>query len=107
MPGVSGVTVVTTLVCSFYFACEAAGAASARHSLRPLFSESGIFLANLGRIRPRDREAAFGERDIDARIAVMPGLDPGIHQTSHKHFSKRMDCRVKPGNDGARMTAAV
>jgi hypothetical protein len=26
MPGDSGVTVVTTLVCSFYFACEAAGA---------------------------------------------------------------------------------
>src|SRR5579863_4102490 len=39
MPGVSGVTVVTTLVCSFYFACEAAGASSARHSLRPRFLE--------------------------------------------------------------------
>jgi hypothetical protein len=36
MPGETGVTVVTTLVCSFYFACEAAGASSARHSLRPL-----------------------------------------------------------------------
>src|SRR4051812_45512185 len=24
----------------------------------------------------------------------MPGLDPGIH-----HPSKKMDCRVKPGND--------
>ena len=36
MPGDSGVTVVTTLVCSFYFAYEAAGASSARHSLRPL-----------------------------------------------------------------------
>jgi hypothetical protein len=29
----------------------------------------------------------------------MPGLDPGIHQASQK-FSKKMDCRVKPGNDG-------
>jgi len=36
MPGVSGVTVVTTLVCSLSFACEAAGASRARHSLRPL-----------------------------------------------------------------------
>ena len=36
MPGDSGVTVVTTLACSFYFTCEAAGALSARHSLRPL-----------------------------------------------------------------------
>jgi hypothetical protein len=30
---------------------------------------------------------------------VMPGLDPGIHQ-SLKHFlSKKMDHRVKPGDD--------
>ena len=36
MPGETGVTVVTTLVCSFHFACEAAGASRARHSLRPL-----------------------------------------------------------------------
>jgi hypothetical protein len=31
-------------------------------------------------------------------MAVMPGLDPGIHLAS-KIFLKRMDCRVKPGND--------
>jgi hypothetical protein len=29
----------------------------------------------------------------------MPGLDPGIHPSSQKIFSKKMDCRVKPGND--------
>jgi hypothetical protein len=29
----------------------------------------------------------------------MPGLDPGIHHSSQKVFSKEMDCRVKPGND--------
>jgi hypothetical protein len=28
--------------------------------------------------------------------AVMRGLDPRIH---HLDFTKRMDCRVKPGND--------
>src|SRR5258707_2536737 len=56
MPGVSGVTVVTMLVCLFYFACEAAGASSARHSLRPLISEGGTFLANLARKPRRDRE---------------------------------------------------
>ena len=38
MPGETGVTVVTTLVCFIYFAREAAGALGARHSLRPLFS---------------------------------------------------------------------
>ena len=36
MPGETGVTVVTMLVCFFIFACEAAGASRARHSLRPL-----------------------------------------------------------------------
>jgi hypothetical protein len=29
----------------------------------------------------------------------MPGLDPGIHHLREKHVSKKMDCRVKPGND--------
>jgi hypothetical protein len=41
MPGVSGVTVVTMLVCFFTFAHKAAGAPSARHSLRPLISRAG------------------------------------------------------------------
>src|SRR5205807_10045837 len=35
MPGDAGVTVVTMLVCFLFFACEAAGASRARHSLRP------------------------------------------------------------------------
>jgi hypothetical protein len=59
MPGRSGVTVVTMLVCFFSFAREAAGASRARHSLRPLISEGGTFLANLARIARRDREAVF------------------------------------------------
>jgi len=33
---ISGVTVVTMLVCLFFITHEAAGASSARHSLRPL-----------------------------------------------------------------------
>jgi len=37
---ISGVTVVTMLVCFVYFAREAAGALSARHSLRPQLGES-------------------------------------------------------------------
>jgi hypothetical protein len=36
MPGETGVTVVTTLVWFYFFPREAAGASSARHSLRPL-----------------------------------------------------------------------
>src|SRR6202035_697839 len=56
MPADSGVTVVTMLVCSFIFAREAAGATSARHSLRPLIGE-GRMLAQLVRITLQDREA--------------------------------------------------
>src|SRR5205814_1256235 len=36
----------------FYFACEAAGASRARHSLRPLFGRK--IHASLGRIAPRE-----------------------------------------------------
>src|SRR5205823_11319531 len=43
MPGYSGVTVVTILVCFFIFACEAAGASRARHSLRPFQLEGETF----------------------------------------------------------------
>jgi hypothetical protein len=31
--------------------------------------------------------------------AVMRGLDPRIHFLRKNMFQKRMDCRVKPGND--------
>jgi hypothetical protein len=48
--------VVTTLVCSSFFAREAAGAAGTRHSLRPPFSE-GCFLQD-----PGDGIAAAGMR---------------------------------------------
>jgi hypothetical protein len=66
MPGATGVTVVTTLVCSFYFACEAAGASRARHSLRPLFCGGPNAEAKLARNTRRDREAVF-EFDVVAR----------------------------------------
>jgi hypothetical protein len=29
----------------------------------------------------------------------MPGLDPGIHPSSQKVVSRKMDHRVKPGDD--------
>jgi hypothetical protein len=44
MPGVSGVTVVTNS--RVFSTREAAGASSARHSLRPLHEEGGIFKQN-------------------------------------------------------------
>jgi hypothetical protein len=38
--------------------------------------------------------------EVEMSTLVMPGLDPGIHQSSQDHFLKKMDCRVEPGNDG-------
>jgi hypothetical protein len=34
-----------------------------------------------------------------ARSFVMPGLDPGIHLLTKVFLRRKMDCRVKPGND--------
>jgi hypothetical protein len=62
MPGESGVTVVTMLVCSFYFAYEAAGASSARHSLRPLIFQGQDFQAKLARKRAARSRMCVRER---------------------------------------------
>jgi hypothetical protein len=76
MPGDSGVTVVTMLVCSFYFACEAAGASSARHSLRPLFRERDAYNKTRAKMR---REIAKLCPDVIARSnatrqSILPSL---------------------------------
>jgi hypothetical protein len=68
MPGETGVTVVRMLVCFFYFAREAAGAASARHSLRPLISQGQEFKAKLGRNARRDRGVVSGRRGEERRV---------------------------------------
>jgi hypothetical protein len=34
-----------------------------------------------------------------APTCVTRGLDPWVHHSSQELFAKRMDCRVKPGND--------
>jgi hypothetical protein len=60
------------LVCFFNFAREAAGAAGTRHSLRPRFRGEG-FMHDPDAIAPRE-------------YFVMPGLDPGIHQSSQGFF---------------------
>ena len=63
---ISGVPVVTTLVCSLHIAREAAGALGTRHSLRPLFIE-GHCLAKLGRLAPRERVLMFEIRKPSLR----------------------------------------
>ncbi len=39
-----------------------------------------------------------------ATPAVTRGLDPRVHRSSKEVLAKRMDCRVKPGNDGLAYT---
>src|SRR6202035_992878 len=73
MPGVSGVTVVTTLVCSSNFACEAAGASRARHSLRPLLAEGGMFRTRLAR-KCVARSRSCGCLKFEIRTRAMAGL---------------------------------
>src|SRR5258708_39528378 len=93
MPGRSGVTVVTTLVCLFYFACEAAGALSARHSLRPLNSEDGKSMA-----KPRTHRAARSRNCALNQATQEHSSCPGLTRASiyfARAFSKQLDCRVK------------
>src|SRR6202022_142482 len=70
MPGDSGATVVTTLVCYLHFAREAAGAAGTRHSPRPLLGER--INVQLGRIVPRDGGLMDGAKWAPASDQIMP-----------------------------------
>jgi len=38
---------------------------------------------------------------------VTRGLDPRVHPLRKMCFAKKMDCRVKPGNDGGETVAAI
>src|SRR5712692_5177853 len=52
------------------------------------------------------RRFLFTHRRIAAKV-VMRGLDPRIHLLRKKTVAKRMDCRVKPGNDSLNRSVAV
>jgi hypothetical protein len=78
MPGVSGVTVVTTLVCSFYFCMRGCGCIE-----RPAFPAPSDFrerkvrerkvLAKLARVMRRDRETV-SPRHSGAMRSIEPGI---------------------------------
>jgi hypothetical protein len=90
MPGDSGVLVYSS---AFYYssAHEAAGAAGTRRSPRPPWAEA--YMQSLGRFASRGRCRVSG---VEMSTLVMPG-HPSIFA---RPFSKKMDCRVEPGNDG-------
>jgi hypothetical protein len=60
MPGRSGVTVVTTLVCFIFYHIRGCGCIKRPTSQRSLPSEGKEFLGNLGRTKLRDREGVIG-----------------------------------------------
>jgi hypothetical protein len=64
------------------FAHETAGAASTRHSLRPLLSGREDVCKTSGETRRENAKVCLVERSDDGGVcirSVMPGLDPGIH----------------------------
>ena len=90
MPGETGVTVVTMLVCFIYFAREAAGALGARHSPRPLFSERrNDFLHNSGKSRREIAESyvklvAVIARSKATKQSILTSRRNGL-KTRHTH----------------------
>jgi hypothetical protein len=86
MPGVSGVTVVDLLGVLFSFAPEAAGAASARHSLRPQFLEGQGFCDHSGAFASRECCDAPDHRHSGARLGasydvqlhIVESMSPGV-----------------------------
>ena len=97
----------------FYFACEAAGALSARHSLRPLMFQMVNRLAKLG-YAPRDREGVAIRQLTRESAVVMAGRGdeallradvPAIHvflavtkpgRGSPGHLARRRASRLSP-----------
>src|SRR4051794_4411119 len=79
MPGEPGVAVVTMLVCFFIFACEAAGALSARHSLRPLMFQK--------RKSNRNNSRACGE-NVEVCLTFVVPAKAGTH-TPCRSFERR------------------
>jgi hypothetical protein len=78
MPGRSGVTVVTNS-CVCFSTHEAAGALSARHSLRPLIFWADVFCKNSDASRREDAESylKLGQRHCDTNAPRSQPSSPG------------------------------
>jgi hypothetical protein len=110
MPGDSGVLVVTRVRSTTPSAHEAAGAAGTRRSPRPLFWAKIKCISSGASRREREGVSAnnaaveVGFRTKQSLPSFLqtrsscPDFDPGIHPSSQQLSSKRMDHRVKPGD---------
>src|ERR1700728_2799281 len=92
MPGVSGVTVVTNARV-YYTPRAAAGASSARHSLRPLIDEGRDFVTTRADIRRGDGRACFLDTSIlrDARLRRAPPDEVGSRGSKERSQSTRLE----------------
>jgi hypothetical protein len=79
MPDVSGVTVVTMLVC--FFILRTRLRAQRAPGIPCALLRGGTNVSGKTRTRNtlRECEAVFENEEADANSVVMPGLDPGIH----------------------------
>jgi len=109
MPGRSGVTVVTMLVCLFFITHEAAGASRARHSLRPLISESGTSMAKNSDASRRENAGSYLNLE---RRHCEERSDEAIHSSFARRdgllrFARNDGkCSVAPRNDSLRSDTA-
>ena len=100
MPDVSGVTVVTN-ACAFYHCTRGCGRAE-----RPAFPAPSELRGRNEQAKPRAKSAARSrscvwDGDVDANPhPSCPGLTRASINLRIAPFSKKMDCRVEPGNDG-------
>jgi hypothetical protein len=98
---------VTTLVCFFHFAREAAGASSARHSPRPLIFWGERFMHDSGDQRRGNAESCLEcpgcLKSCCARSQFKTHSScPDLIRASinlRKSFFEKMDHRVEPGDD--------
>jgi hypothetical protein len=74
MPGCPGEPVVTTLVCFFHFAREAAGATGTRYSLRPLLSRADVSCKSSGEFAPRECGVVAPLMSFRAMRSIEPGI---------------------------------
>src|SRR6266436_10378561 len=103
MPGVSGVTVVTMLVCFVYFAREAAGALGARHSLRPLLLRAAKQFC-----KTRAHRAARSRRcDVIARSTTLGNASKVTLADAKIHARKVFDLAAAKINPATQRTKAA
>ena len=82
------------------FCCtRTAGAVGARSSLRPLIGEGGKFTIKLAQTCGEIARLCPRMNATQSRSS-WPGLARPSINLRKGSYSKKMDCRVKPGNDG-------